>query len=66
MTVKDRARELVAPVRAKLRAEVVRAASDDVAALRAEVAELREELARQQAEHAAAIAALNEELAGRS
>jgi len=62
--IKARARRLAAPVVAKARQEIHRAASDDQQALRAEVDELRAELARQRAEHAAAIAALNEELAG--
>lgn len=62
--LKARARRLAAPVVAKAREEMVRAAADDRDAVRAELAELRVELARQRAEHAAAIAALNEEIAG--
>jgi hypothetical protein len=65
VTAKQRAQQLVAPLRARVREEIARAASDDVAALRAEVAELRSELERQRAEHAAALAALQEELAAR-
>ena len=61
--IKARARRLAAPVVAKARDEIVRAAADDQVTLRAEVAELRDELARQRAEHRAEIAALHEELA---
>ena len=64
-TLKAKARKLAEPVLARARTEMARAANDDVAALRAEVVELREELERQRAEHAAAIAALHEELAVR-
>lgn len=62
--LKAKARRMAAPVVAKARQEIVRAAADDQANLRAEVAELRAELTRQRAEHAAAMAAINEELAG--
>ena len=60
--IKAKARRLAAPVVAKAREEIVRAAADDQVTLRAEVAELRDELRRQRAEHAAEIAALHEEL----
>jgi hypothetical protein len=69
---KDRGRDrqgacprLVEPLRERVRHEIARAASDDVAALRAEVVELRAELERQRADLAAAVAALHEELAAR-
>lgn len=61
--IKAKAKRLAAPVVNKARQEIVRAAADDQATLRAEVAELRAELSRQRAEHAAEIAALHEELA---
>ena len=64
--IKAKARRLAAPVVAKAREEIVRAAADDQVTLRAEVAELRDELTRQRAEHAAEIAALHEELAALS
>jgi F0F1-type ATP synthase membrane subunit b/b' len=62
--LKAKARRVAAPVMAKARQEIVRAAADDQQALRAEVAELRTDLARQAASHAAEIAALREEVAG--
>lgn len=62
--LKAKARKLAEPAVARVRQELVRAAADDQAGLRAEVAELRAELARQRAEHAAEIAAIHEELAG--
>jgi hypothetical protein len=62
-SLRARARRLAAPMVARARHELARAAADDQAALRAEVAELRGELARVRAEHAAATAALYEELA---
>ena len=46
---------------ARVRIELDRAASGEVAALRAEVAQLRAELTRLRAEHDAAIAALRED-----
>jgi hypothetical protein len=49
------------PVVARVRHELDRAAVGEVTALRAEVAELRAELTRTRAEHAAAIAALQED-----
>lgn len=61
---KAKARAAAAPVVARAREEVVRATASDVVALRGELAEVREELERQRAEHAAAIAALQEELSG--
>lgn len=62
--LKAKARRVAAPVVAKARQEIVRAAADDQQALRAEVAALRMELTRQAASHAAEIAALREEVAG--
>lgn len=60
---KAKARKLAEPAVARVRQELVRAAADDQAGVRAELAELRAELARQRGEHAAEIAALHEELA---
>ena len=61
--LKARAKRLAAPVVAKARAELVRAAETEHAELRAELDELRADLRRQRAEHAAELAALHEELA---
>lgn len=57
---KATARRVATPVVAKVRHELDRAASGEVAALRAEVAALRDDLERTRAEQAAALAALEE------
>lgn len=57
---KATARRVATPVVAKVRHELDRAASGEVAALRAEVAALRDDLERTRAEQAAALAALDE------
>ena len=59
--LKTKARQAATPVVARVRIELDRAASGEVAALRAEVAQLRAELTRLRAEHDAAIAALRED-----
>jgi hypothetical protein len=59
--LKSKARRAATPVVARVRTELDRAASGEVAALRAEVAELRAEVTRLRAQHDAAIAALRED-----
>ena len=59
---KATARRVATPVVAKVRHELDRAASGEVAALRAEVAALRDDLERTRAEQAAALAALDERI----
>jgi hypothetical protein len=58
---KARARQAATPVVARVRNELDRATSGEVALLRAEVAELRAELARMRAEHQATLAVLRED-----
>lgn len=59
--LKAKARQVATPVVARVRTELDRAAGAEVEALRAEVAELRAEVGRLRSEHAAAMAALQED-----
>lgn len=59
--LKAKARQVATPVVARVRSELDRAAGGEVEVLRSEVAELRAEVSRLRSEHAAAIAALQED-----
>ena len=59
---KDRSRQVLAPVVARARLELARAAATEQEDLRREVSALRDEITRVRSDHAAELAALHEQI----